>query len=248
MKETNKATTIDRRTFIGGAALFGASIATGAFLSGCSSAPDEGAAQSQDKSAQADPTSNAPLKPAANTDSLVVYFSHPETDDPNNMTEDEENTTVVVDGVVLGNTQYVANLIQERTGADMFRIEPAVPYTTDHDPLVAQIYDEQERGFRPELASVPEGLDAYDTIYFGYPTWCTDLPPVVHAFLETVDLAGKTIVPFNTHGGSGFAGTIAMVQDAQPDATVLSDGYMCSRDRMETAPDGVAAWLNDLEL
>ncbi len=51
----------------------------------------------------------------------------PETDDPNNMTVDEANSTVVIDGEVLGNTQYVANLIEEYTNGDIFRIERKEP-------------------------------------------------------------------------------------------------------------------------
>ena len=58
---------------------------------------------------------------------LVVYFSTPETDNPHNMTREEENSTVVINGKVLGNTQYVAQLIQEMTGGDIFRILPQKP-------------------------------------------------------------------------------------------------------------------------
>ena len=43
---------------------------------------------------------------------LVVYFSMPETSDPDNMTQEEDNSVVVIDGEVLGNTQYVAYVIQ----------------------------------------------------------------------------------------------------------------------------------------
>ena len=67
---------------------------------------------------------------------LVVYFSTPETDNPHNMTREEENSTVVINGKVLGNTQYVAQLIQEMTGGDIFRILPQKPYPTDHRTLV----------------------------------------------------------------------------------------------------------------
>ena len=69
--------------------------------------------------------------------SLVVYFSVPETDDPTkNMTPEEENCTVIVDGKVLGNTQYIAMLIQEYTNADIYWIEPEASYTTNHEDLV----------------------------------------------------------------------------------------------------------------
>lgn len=69
---------------------------------------------------------------ASGSNVLVVYFSMPETTNPDedSMTEEERNSTVIIDGEVLGNTQYVAYVIQENTGADLFRIEPEVPYPT----------------------------------------------------------------------------------------------------------------------
>lgn len=85
---------------------------------------------------------------------LVVYFSMPETTEPDNMTQDEEQSTVIIDGEVLGNTQYVAYVIQENTGADIFRIEPETPYPTDHDTLV------DLAAFRWEVSilGVPSGM------------------------------------------------------------------------------------------
>lgn len=67
---------------------------------------------------------------------LVVYFSMPETTNSENMTEEEDNSTVVIDGEVMGNTQYVAMEIQEKMNADIFRIEPETSYTTNHEKLV----------------------------------------------------------------------------------------------------------------
>ncbi|MGO0862408.1 hypothetical protein, partial [Clostridioides difficile] len=74
---------------------------------------------------------------------LVVYFSMPETTDPKNMTEEEANSTVVIDGEVIGNTQYVANVIQNSTEADIFRIESKIQYPTEHDALVEVAKKEQ---------------------------------------------------------------------------------------------------------
>lgn len=87
--------------------------------------------------------------PETDSKSLVVYFSLPETTDADNMTQEEDNSVVVIDGEVLGNTQYVANVIQENTGADIFRIEPKTPYTTDHDALVDLAAEEQANDARP---------------------------------------------------------------------------------------------------
>lgn len=179
---------------------------------------------------------------------LVVYFSMPETDNPQNMTREEENSTVVINGKVLGNTQYVAQLIQEMTGGDIFRILPQKPYPTDHRTLVDLAREEQEQDARPAIVGKIEEPEAYDTIFIGYPNWWGDMPMILYTFLEQYDFSGKTLIPFCTHGGSGFSRTIRTMQDKQPGATVIRNGYSLSRSRMERAPSGVAEWLKEIEL
>lgn len=100
--------------------------------------------------------------------SLVVYFSMPETTEPENMSREEELSTVVIDGEVLGNTQYVAYIIAENTGADIFRIEPVTPYPLDHSELENIAQKEQSDNFRPEIAGTVEDIDQYNTIFFGF--------------------------------------------------------------------------------
>jgi len=180
--------------------------------------------------------------------SLVVYFSMPETTNPNNMTVDEENSTVVINGEVLGNTQYVAYIIQENTGADIFRIEPRTPYTTNHSALVDLARVEQSNNARPTLLRNIENLEDYDVIFIGYPNWFSDLPMVLYSFLETHDLSGKTIIPFNTHGGSGFSNTISTIAGLQPNASVIRDGFTVSRNVVADSENNVIAWLNGLNI
>ena len=84
-------------------------------------------------------------------------------------------------------------------------------------------------GGAAELAAQMENLDSYDIIFLGYPNWNADLPMPLYTLLEQTDLSGKTIVPFTTHGGSGFSRTIQTIQELQPNATVISDGLSISR-------------------
>ncbi len=179
---------------------------------------------------------------------LVVYFSMPETDNPDNMTREEDNSAVVINGKVLGNTQYVAQLIQEQTGADIFRIVPEKPYPTNHRLLVDLAKEEQNQNARPAIAGKIENPGAYDTIFIGYPNWWGDMPMILYTFLEQYDFSGKTLIPFCTHGGSGFSRTIQTIQDKQPDATVIRNGYSLSRSRMERAPSSVSEWLKEIGL
>lgn len=179
---------------------------------------------------------------------LVAYFSLPETDDPEGMTQEEENSAVVIDGVVLGNTQYVANVIQENVGGDIFRIEPQTPYPLDHDTLVDQAQEEQNQNYRPALKGQIENIADYDTIFLGYPNWWGDMPMILYSFLEEYDLSGKTIVPFNTHGGSGFSSTISTITRLQPNANVIQNGFTVSRNNVQEARPDIIDWLDGLQL
>ena len=182
------------------------------------------------------------------TRSLVVYFSMPETDDAENMTEEEDNSVVVMDGEVLGNTQYMANVIAEHTDSDIFRIEPETPYPTDHETLVDIASEEQEENARPAIDGNIGNLDDYDVIYVGYPIWWSDMPMILYTFFDEYDLSGKTIVPFGTHGGSGFAGTIDAIAELEPNANVIEDGLTISRDDIEDAESDIIVWVENIGL
>lgn len=177
---------------------------------------------------------------------LVVYFSLPETDDPDGMSEEEDNSVVVIDGEVLGNTQYVAQVIAENTGADLFRIEAETPYPLDHDTLVDQAKEEQNDAARPAIREHVENIDQYDTVFLGYPNWWGDLPMILYTFLEEYDLSGKTVIPFNTHGGSGFSDTINTIAELQPNALVNGDGFTVSRNNVQESEPDIVAWLRGL--
>lgn len=176
---------------------------------------------------------------------LVVYFSMPETTNPDNMTTEEANSTVVIDGEVLGNTQYMAYVIRQTSGGDIFRIEPEVPYPTDHRTLVDLAAEEQENNARPAIAAQIANFADYDTIFVGYPNWWGDMPMIMYTFFETYDFSGKTIIPFNTHGGSGFSNTIATIQQLEPEATLL-EGLTISRNDIQDAEAEIVDWVNDL--
>ncbi len=177
---------------------------------------------------------------------LVAYFSMPETTNPNNMTTEEANSTVVINGEVLGNTQYMAQVIQRTTNADIYRIEPQNPYPTDHTTLVAQAREEQDQDTRPAIKDAIPDFDRYDTVFIGYPIWWSDLPQILYTFFDTYDFSGKTVIPFSTHGGSSFAGTPATIQSLEPGAKML-DGLTISRNNIQDAEQEIVSWVNGLD-
>lgn len=176
---------------------------------------------------------------------LIAYFSVMETDGVDTVAG---VSRVAVDGKVLGNNEYIAQIIQHETGGDLFAIETVQEYPTTHEPLLDFAYNEKAENARPELASQIENPDNYDIIFLGYPNWNADLPMPLYTFLEEYDFSGKTIIPFTTHGGSGFSRTIQTISELQPDAAVISEGLSISRNSISGVESDVAAWVNSLDL
>lgn len=147
-----------------------------------------------------EPDDNRPVYAEAKT--LVIYFSQP---------DNVDDSTVEIDGQTLGNTQYMAYVIQKNTGANIFRIIPETPYPTDYGTLVDLAQEEKRTQARPKIQDEIEGFAEYDTIFVGYPNWWGDMPMILYTLFDTYDFSGKTIIPFNTHGGSGFSSTISTI-------------------------------------
>ena len=210
-------------------------------LTACSSDQQE---QTGSGGADTSNTSDTAAQPALDGNILIAYFSVPETDGTDTVAG---ASRVVVDGEVLGNNQYIAQLIQQEAGGDLFRIETVQEYPGTHDELLDFAYNELSENARPELSSQIENLDDYDVIFLGYPNWNADLPMPLYTFLEEYDFSGKTIIPFTAHGGSGFSGTIQTIQELQPEATVIEDGLEISRNSVPDAQSDVADWVAGLK-
>ena len=136
-----------------------------------------------------------------NSKVLVVYFSRVGNTD---FTDDVDAVTsaslMEKDGILYGNTQYIANLIKKQTGGDLFLIETEEKYPSDYDETDAQGERESQEKSRPKLASHVENLDEYTTVFLGFPNWYYGMPMAVYSFLEEYDLSGKKIIPFVTRG------------------------------------------------
>lgn len=120
----------------------------------------------------------------------------------------------------VGNTEIAAGIIRELTGADIFKIEQAKPYSKGYNDCIEEARADQQRDARPELRAYPETLDDYDVIYLGYPNYWSTMPMAVFTFLEHFDFTGKTIKPFCTHEGSGMGSSVADIKRLCPAARV----------------------------
>lgn len=174
---------------------------------------------------------------------LICYFSFPET---NSTDASAGASRVVIDGEMKGAMQYMAEIISDETGGDLFRIETIQEYPGTHEPLVDQASEEKAESARPELSVHIENPDDYDTVFIGYPNWWGDMPMALYSFFDEYDLAGKTIIPFNTHGGSGFSQTVQSITELEPYASVRTDGLSLSRSAVSSSRETIVTWLNNL--
>ena len=181
---------------------------------------------------------------AGNGKSLVVYFSVPETD---GVDASSGASRILSDGKVMGNTQYVAVIISEATGSDLFEIKTVHTYPGSHKALIDAAKVEIDNNARPKLATHIKNLKDYDVVFVGFPNWWYDMPMPLYSFFDEYDFGGKTVIPFCTHGGSRFSGAIKTIRELEPKATVL-DGYAIARDRVPESKDGVLKWLEKIRM
>lgn len=110
-----------------------------------------------------------------------------------------------------GVTAKVAEKLSEAIGADLYAIEPEVPYTKADldwmDKKSRSTIEMNNPASRPAIAGKRDNMNDYDTVFVGFPTWWYVAPTIINTFLESYDLTGKTIIPFATSGGSDMGKT-----------------------------------------
>lgn len=142
-----------------------------------------------------------------------------------------------------GSTKNLAEEIQRQTNADIYRIEPLVPYTDDYQTLAYQISNkEKEENARPALKDTLSTLNDYDIIFVGCPVWWFDAPMIIHSFLECKDynFAGKTIVPFCTYATASYE-TLNDIVNATPNSQHLAG--LGTRGSQSSYSGVVSEWL-----
>lgn len=141
-----------------------------------------------------------------------------------------------------GNTKGVAEEIERQTGADLFEITLVNPYSSDYNTVLEEAQRDQNEQARPALADQVENMEQYDTVLLGYPNWWASIPMPIASFLEEYDFAGKTIIPFCSHGGGRFGQSLTAIAKLAPDA-VMGEGLSVHYAGGTTLPSDVRAWL-----
>ena len=144
-----------------------------------------------------------------------------------------------------GTTAKVAETLAESIGADIFEIEPAVPYTAAdldwRDNTSRSSVEMNDPHSRPAVASKRDNMADYETILVGFPIWWYVAPTIVNTFLESYDFTGKKIVLFATSGGSGFGNTVKELKPSAPGAEIVEGKLLNRASRQE-----IADWVKSL--
>lgn len=155
--------------------------------------------------------------------------------------EQKTGKTLIVYFSQTGNTEGLADLIHEMSGADIVRLERKIPYSSSSNGpvLYGEALDELRSEAVPELAAYPD-IDEYDTILLGYCNWWSSIPASVRSFLLHDDFSGKTIVPFCSMGGGHFGQTISAIAKLTPDS-VIKEGLEVTYSSYDS--DAIDKWL-----
>lgn len=162
---------------------------------------------------------------------LIVYFSR-------------AGENYAVGHISVGNTAKLAGFIQDYTGGAIFEIVPAIPYPNGYEAMKVVSQQETASNARPAIKNPLENLDQYSIVFIGSPIWYGAPPMIMRTFYETYrdKLAGKAIVPFGTHEGSGVSGCASLVKEYFPNAKLLETFGVRGQD-VKNSRESVEAWL-----
>ncbi len=144
--------------------------------------------------------------------------------------------------VKVGNTEIVAGIIKDLTPADSFKIEMKNPYSPVYMTCIEEAKKDLRAKARPELVSMPESIDEYDTVILAYPNYWGTMPMAVYTFLESFDFSGKTILPLCTNEGSGMGSSEREIKKTCPSADVKK-GLPITGSAAAGSKSSVERWL-----
>ena len=154
--------------------------------------------------------------------SLVVYFSCTDT------------------------TKKIAEYVQESIGADIYRIEPEMPYTAEDlnygDSSTRATKEQNDSSARPAISGTVSNMQEYDFIFLSYPIWWGQAPRIISTFLESYDFSGKTIIPICTSHSSGIGSSATNLHSLIDDSVTWLEGRRFSS---TTTKEEIAQWLKD---
>lgn len=165
--------------------------------------------------------------------SLVIYFSR----------ADENYFGGEMRYVDKGNTEVIADYIKDITGADLFKVEPSIPYSKNYMECIEEAKVRTKTHNAPIKESIKD-ISSYDVIYVGSPIYWGGMPEELFTALSPLDFTGKIVRPFTTHEGSGLSSVPRQLESICVGAKVL-DGLAIVGSQVNSSKSIVEAWVNE---
>ena len=159
--------------------------------------------------------------------SLIIYFSRA-----------DENYAVGI--VEKGNTEIVAEYVRDLTNADMFKVEPLVPYAKDYKTCIEEA---KERVGNAPIKEKLQDISEYEVVYIMSPIYWGTYAPEMETAIKDLDFTGKTIRIITTHEGSGLANVPSDVKRICKDANVLDDAIAIKGSEARNSKEKIANWI-----
>ena len=168
-----------------------------------------------------------------NKKSLIIYFTHT---GENYMSDGIRN-------IEKGNTEIIAEMIKDITGAELFKVEAAKEYPYNYRQCTDVALQEKNENARPELKKYLDNIGEYEVIYIGYPNWWETMPMPMFTQLEKLDFTEKIVKPFCTHEGSRMGNSENDIKRICKGATVL-EGLPIQGSTVKSDKQKVENWIN----
>lgn len=186
-------------------------------------------------------TSPAFAQNTVNGKNLIVFFSLYGNQKSVQTDADSSASRTIYNGKVAGNTEIIAQMIQEEVGGDMVLLQTVNKFSNEYKTVIEEGKHNKNTKFKETTNKID--LSGYENIFIGFPAWWYDMPDPLFDFLDKHDLSGKKVYVFATSGGSGLMRSISGIQKLEPNADVNKTGFHVFYTRIAGAKEDVKAWL-----
>ena len=162
-----------------------------------------------------------------NKKGLVIYFSR----------ADENYAVGYVDK---GNTEYIAEYVSDIVGADLFKVEPLIPYSKEYSRCIEEA--KQRVGNAPIKNKISD-ISEYEVIYIMTPVYWGSFAPEIETTLKDLDFTGKIIRIVTTHEGSGLANVVEDIKKICIGANILNDSIAIKGTDCISARGKIEDWI-----
>ena len=161
--------------------------------------------------------------------SLIIYFSR----------ADENYFGGEMKYINKGNTEYIAEYVRDYVGADMFKVEPLVPYSKEYEICIKEAKD---RVGNAPIKNNLSDISNYEVIYIMSPIYWGTYAPEVETAIKDLDFTGKTVRVVTTHEGSGLGNIINDLKRICVGANIL-DSIAIVGSQAKDSKSRIESWI-----